>query len=113
MLSDEDPSSPLGCMLTTCPPCTLQALLGDVRDLVGEARWGELDDALKRIQGVPNNLESNVRDAAYSKCFATHICTCWNSAFLLLERHQPIIGYRGSTQLVPPASLQFCQGQHL
>jgi hypothetical protein len=45
----------------------LQALLGDVRELVAEARWGELDDALRRIQGAPNNLDSNARDAAYSK----------------------------------------------
>ena len=45
----------------------LQALLGDVRELVAEARWGELDDALRRIQGTPNNLDSNARDAAYSK----------------------------------------------
>ena len=44
-----------------------QALLGDVRELVAEARWGELDDALRRIQGAPNNLDSNARDAAYSK----------------------------------------------
>ena len=46
--------------------------MGDVREMVGEARWGELDDALRRIQGVPNNLESNVRDAAYSEYPASH-----------------------------------------
>lgn len=45
----------------------LQALLGDVRELVADARWGELDDALRRIQGTPNNLDSNARNAAYSK----------------------------------------------
>ena len=45
----------------------LQALLGDVRDIVSAAEWGELDNALSRIQGVPNNLESNIRDAAYSE----------------------------------------------
>ena len=50
----------------------MQALLGDVRELVREARWGELDDALQRIQGAPNNLESNVRDAAYSEHTAPH-----------------------------------------
>ena len=31
------------------------------------AEWGELDNALSRIQGVPNNFESNIRDAAYSE----------------------------------------------
>ena len=45
----------------------LQALLGDVREIVSAAQWGELDNALSRIQGVPNNLESNIRDAAYSE----------------------------------------------
>lgn len=54
----------------------MQALLGDVRGLVAEARWGELDDALRRIQGAPNNFESNVRDAAYSEhlTLLTHPC---------------------------------------
>ena len=63
----------------------LQALLGDVRELVGEARWGELDDALQRIQGPPNNLESNVRDAAYSEHSAPHgilPCPCADACLI-------------------------------
>ena len=58
----------------------LQALLGDVREIVSEAQWGELDNALSRIQGVPNNLESNIRDAAYSeslsaRCQLAQMCS--------------------------------------
>ncbi len=76
-------------MLIRSLTCLSQALLGDVRELVGEARWGELDDALRRIQGVPNNLESNVRDAAYSENTASRMCICWNRILLLPVKYQP------------------------
>ena len=44
-----------------------QALLADVREIVGEGKWEELEGALQRIRGTPNNSEANLRDAAYSK----------------------------------------------
>ena len=65
-----------------------QALLTDVRDIVAEAKWDELGGALQRIQGTPNNAESNLRDAAYSEHYFcslsfVHKCTCHNSRLLL------------------------------
>jgi hypothetical protein len=46
------------------PPA--QALLADVREIVAEGRWTELEAGLQRIRGSPNNSEANLRDAAYS-----------------------------------------------
>lgn len=65
-----------------------QALLTDVRDIVAEAKWDELGGALQRIQGTPNNAESNLRDAAYSEHYFcslsfVHKSTCHNSSLLL------------------------------
>lgn len=47
--------------------CVSQALLSDVREIVADGKWDELEPALQRIQGSPNNSTQNLRDAAHSK----------------------------------------------
>lgn len=66
----------------------MQALLTDVREIVAEARWEELDGALQRIQGTPNNAEPNLREAAYSARPLHLFCTLSLEA-LAWGKHRP------------------------